>query len=91
MRVEKEQFNTAQLKADLNAWDTDTKATYPSPAETTATDAIADMTDTMYCPSCGKRTSTKATFCSSCGKPLDLGAEQEPKDDTNTSDGPFIK
>jgi len=91
LRVEKEQYNTAQLKIDLDTWDTDAKPVYPASAAPQTLEAPADETDTMYCPSCGKRTSTKATFCSSCGKPLDLGTAQEPKNDTSTSDGPFIK
>jgi hypothetical protein len=91
LRVEKEQYNTAQLKIDLDTWDTDAKPVYPTSAAPQTLEAPADKNDTMYCPSCGKRTSTKATFCSSCGKPLDLGTAQEPKDDTSTSDGPFIE
>jgi hypothetical protein len=91
MRVEKEKYSTAQLKIDMDTWDTTyAKPVYPAPSAPKApaapqTPAAPDM---MYCPSCGKQTSTKASFCSNCGKPLDIG---KPKDDAGSSDGPFIK
>jgi hypothetical protein len=91
LRVEKEQYNTAQLKIDLDTWNIDTKPVYPAAATPQAPEDAAGETDTMFCPSCGKRTSTKATFCSSCGKALDLNTPPKPKDDTSPDDGPFIK
>ena len=91
LRVEKEQYNVDRLRIDMATWDT-TYAQPVYPAETTVAPAAPEAgADTMYCPSCGELTSTKATFCSSCGKPLNLDTAPKPKDDTPESDGPFIK
>jgi hypothetical protein len=78
MRVKKEQYNAARLKIDMDIWDTGAGPAYPVAEAQQSSDVPANESNNMFCPSCGKPTSTKTGFCSSC-------------EDTGTNDGPFIK
>ena len=102
LRVEKEQYSTAQLKVDIDAWDSNTKPVYLGAAAPEASQAPADSSDAAFCSSCGAKRSGDAQYCTKCGasfKP-DAASTQpaepenkafKPKNDSFDNNGPFIK
>lgn len=96
LRVEKEQYNTAQLKINMETWDNNATPVYPAPAAPKAPEATANTANAAFCSSCGAKRSGDAKYCTKCGATFGPDAAPEsktlkPKDDTFDSNGPFIK
>jgi len=96
LRVESDQYNTAQLKVDLDTWDSGGKPVYPAAAAPTAPEAPAAQADAAFCSSCGAKRSGDSAYCTKCGTAFEPDTSPEsktlkPKDDSFNSDGPFIK
>jgi len=84
LRVEKEQYNTAQLKKDLDTWDGGGSPVYPAAAP-------ADTSNAAFCSSCGTKRSGASAYCTKCGAAFGPDTPPKPKDDSGSNDGPFIK
>ena len=90
LRVEKEQYNIAQLKIDMDTWDTTyARPSYPEAAATETPEISADSSDAEYCSSCGVKRSGDAAYCTKCG--ASFKPNTKPKDNAISNDGPFIK